>query len=160
VCHVNHGWRGADSDRDAAFVEAYCRSNGLPFLLRSGKTRIRGRSREHAAREARYRALRQAAASLGAAAIATAHTPADAAETLLLALLRGSSLSGLSGIRERRDDGVVRPMLSVPREAVLAFLQARGARFRIDASNSDLTLERNWVRRKLLPLLRKRCGPA
>jgi tRNA(Ile)-lysidine synthase len=160
VCHVNHGWRGAESRRDADFVEKYCRKRAIPFLLREGKISTRGRSREEAAREVRYRLLAEAAASIGAVGIVTAHNQDDSAETLLLALLRGRPLSGLSGIRERRDDSVFRPFLAVSRKTILAYLAARRIPFRRDSSNRDLSLDRNWVRRKLLPRLEARFGPA
>lgn len=156
--HVDHGWRGEASRRDAEFVSRECRRRNIPFLLLEGRPDSRGRSREAAAREFRYAALAGMAARFGAAAVVTAHTRNDAAETLLLALLRGRPLPGLSGIRERREDGVLRPMLGVSRDEVLSYLRSRETPYRRDASNGDETLDRNWIRRRVLPLLDRRLG--
>jgi len=158
VGHVDHGWRGERSAADARFVEAFCRRRGIAFHLARVDTSARGRSREDAAREARYRALSVMRDELGASAILTAHTRDDAAETILLAVLRGRPLSGLSGIRRKRDDGVCRPFLDVSRPAILAYLRAHRIPYRRDASNDELSFDRNWVRRRVLPLLRRRFG--
>ena len=158
VGHVDHGWRGAASRDDAEFVRRRCADLDVPFFLRAGRPDAAGRSREAAAREFRYSALREMAAEFGARGVVTAHTRDDAAETLLLALLRGRPLPGLSGIRESRDDGVLRPMLSVSRGAVLAYLRSRRVSYRRDASNADEALDRNWLRRRILPLLDRRLG--
>jgi tRNA(Ile)-lysidine synthase len=98
------------------------------------------------------------AREIGAAGVVTAHTQDDAAETLLLALLRGRPLEGLAGIRERRADGVFRPMLGVSRRSVLAYLRSRGVPHRRDSSNADLSFDRNWLRKKVVPLLSRRFG--
>ena len=158
--HVDHGWRGERSRRDAEFVEAWCRRRAIPFLLERLAPVPRGRSREDAARELRYRALAGMRERSGAAAVATAHTRDDAAETVILALLRGRPLSGIAGIRRRRGDGVVRPLLDVSRESVIAYLRERRIAYRRDATNDDPAYDRNWVRRRVLPLLERRFGPA
>lgn len=160
VGHVDHGWRGKEARRHAAFVGRFCGKRGIPFHLAEGKPDTKGRSREEAAREFRYARLRSIAAAIGAAGVVTAHTRDDSAETLLLALLRGRPLGGLAGIRERREDSVFRPLLGVPRHAVLAYLRSRAIAHREDSSNSDLSLDRNWVRRRLLPMLERRFGPS
>jgi len=161
VGHVNHGWRGEQSRGDAALVERFCRRRGVPFYLATlPAQRSRGVSKEAWARQARYSALHEIARREGADAIATAHTQDDAAETLLLALVRGRPLSGLSGIRERREDGVVRPLLSVSRGDLDRFRRQRGVPARRDRSNSDLSIERNWIRRRILPPLCRRFGPS
>jgi len=158
VGHVDHGWRGERSAADARFVEAFCRRRGIEFRLARVDASARGRSREDAAREARYRALSLMRDELGASAIVTAHTRDDAAETILLAMLRGRPLSGLSGIRRRREDGVHRPFLEVSRPAILAYLRAHRIAYRRDSTNDDPTFDRNWLRRRVVPLLRRRFG--
>ncbi len=77
---------------------------------------------------------------------------------MLLALLRGRPLGGLAGIRERRDDAVLRPFLGVSRQSVLRFLRSRRVPYRSDSSNRDVSLDRNWIRRKVLPSLARRFG--
>jgi tRNA(Ile)-lysidine synthase len=158
--HVDHGLRGEDARKDAELVERYCRKRAIPFFLRRVVARLRGRSREDAARRLRYAALAEMAREFGASAVATAHTRDDAAETLLLALLRGRPLEGLSGIRERRGDGVCRPLLALPRSALVAFARAGAIPYRRDKSNRDLSVDRNWIRHRTIPALARRFGGA
>lgn len=160
VGHVDHQWRGAASRRDARFLERFCRGIEVPFLLREGRPEAHGRSREAAARQLRYAALAGMADEFAARGVVTAHTRDDAAETLLLAMLRGRPLAGLSGIRPRRPDGVFRPMLAVTRAAVLAYLRRRRIPYRRDRSNDDESLDRNWIRKRVLPLLERRLDGA
>ncbi len=158
VGHVDHGWRGKESRSHAEFVERFCRRRGVVFHLAEGKPDSKGRSREAAARDFRYERLQAIARKTGAAGVVTAHTQDDAAETLLLALLRGRPPEGLAGIREHRPDGVFRPMLAVSRRSVLAFLRSRRIPHRRDSSNADLSFDRNWLRRRVVPLLARRFG--
>jgi tRNA(Ile)-lysidine synthase len=158
VGHVDHGWRGERSAADARFVESFCRRRGIEFRLARVEPPARGRSREDAAREARYRELSAMRDALGAAGIVTAHTRDDAAETTLLAVLRGRPLAGVSGIRRSRADGVYRPFLDVSRQEILAYLRQNRIPYRRDASNDDPAFDRNWIRRRVIPLLRRRFG--
>src|SRR5262249_25938397 len=112
------------------------------------------------AREFRYGRLGELAQKIGAAGVVTAHTQDDSAETLLLALLRGRPLSGLSGIRARRPDGVFRPFLGVSRRSILRYLRSSRVPYRAASSTADLSLDRNWIRRKFLPALSRRFGPS
>jgi tRNA(Ile)-lysidine synthase len=151
VGHVHHGWRGREADRDLAFVREHARRLDIPFHLRRrdarGEARALKLSPEAGARHARYAALREMAAEAGADLIATAHQRDDRLETHLLARERGAGLAGLAGPRRRRSDGVVRPLLEVSRREILAFLSERGLAHRRDASNGDLRLARNRIRR-------------
>lgn len=160
VGHVDHGWRAERSASDARFVESFCRKRGVEFHLARVPAPAKGRSREDAARELRYRALAEMRQSMGASGVVTAHTRDDAAVTLLLAVFRGRPLGGVSGIRRRRDDGVLRPLLDVSRGAVLAYLRRREIPYRRDATNEDVGFDRNWVRRRVMPLLTRRLGEA
>jgi len=156
VGHVHHGWRGEDADRDLAFVSEQARRLGLPFAARREDARAEARrlglSPEAAARHVRYRALAEIARETGSARIATAHQRDDAMESHRIALERRGGVRRLAGPRERRADGVVRPLLSVSREDILAFLAARSLPWRRDATNGDLRLDRNRVRRELAAL--------
>jgi len=82
--------------------------------------------------------------------IATAHHAGDALECFLLARERRAGIAGLAGPRVSRSDGVVRPLLEVPRRELLAFLSERGLSWRRDGSNGDLRLARNRIRREIL----------
>jgi tRNA(Ile)-lysidine synthase len=112
--------------------------------------RDEGRSIEDAAREARYRFLDEVASD--GALIATAHTADDAAETVLLNLLRGSGLAGARGMPARRGP-IVRPLLDTRRATLRAQLDAAGIAYRLDPTNADPAYLRNRVRHELLPLL-------
>ena len=163
LAHLHHGLRGADADADQAFVEALAARLGVPCVTgredvaaRAGEA---GESIEAAARRARYAFLDGAAASLGATRIATGHTADDQAETLLLRLLRGAGLQGLSAIRPQNGI-VIRPLLECGRADVETFLQAEGESWRDDASNADRGIPRNRVRHELMPVLRAIAGPS
>ena len=162
VGHVHHGWRGREADRDAEFVGGHARRLGLPFHFRAvdarGVARAAGLSREAAARQVRYEALRDIARAAGAARIATAHQASDRVESYLLARKRRGGVASLAGPRRLREDGVARPLLDVSRAEVEAFLSARGLSWRRDATNGDLSLARNRVRRELAALVAER-GP-
>jgi hypothetical protein len=97
----------------------------------------------------RYDALHEIAREASAERIATAHHEDDALESHLIARERRGSLASLAGPRERRGDGVVRPLLRVSRARILEFLAARAIGYRRDATNGDLRLTRNRVRREL-----------
>ena len=153
VAHLDHGLR-EDSADDATFVTDAADALGLPWETRrtdvAALARAEGRSIEDAGREARYRFLAEVAPK--GALIATAHTADDAAETVLLNLLRGSGLGGVRGIPSRRGD-IVRPLLLQRRAALRALLDAAGITYRLDPSNEDPAHLRNRVRGQLLPLL-------
>ena len=160
VGHVHHGWRGREADRDLAFVGEHARRLGLPCFFRRRDARTEARalrlSPEAGARHTRYAALAEMAARAGAERIVTAHQREDRLETYLLACERRAGLSGLAGVKRKRADGVVRPMLGVSRREILDFLKQRGIGHRRDSSNGDLRLSRNRIRRDLARLLAER----
>jgi tRNA(Ile)-lysidine synthase len=153
VAHLDHALRPESAD-DAAFVADAAAALGLPCESRrtdvAALARAEGRSTEDAAREARYRFLEDVAPY--GALIATAHTADDAAETVLLNLLRGSGLAGARGMPARRGR-IVRPLLGERRETLRALLDAAGIGYRLDPSNDDPAHLRNRVRHEVLPLL-------
>lgn len=151
AAHFNHGLRGAESDRDEAFVRDFCQGFGIPLFCGQGEVTPGNKGLEAAAREARYAYL---LALDPQAKIATAHTADDNAETFLMHLLRGTSLRGLGGIPPIRDR-IVRPLLSVTRKDVLSYLQELGLPHVEDSSNHTDRFLRNRLRRQVLPLLRR-----
>jgi tRNA(Ile)-lysidine synthase len=166
VAHFNHHLRGEESDADQAFVAALCERLGLEFHAGQAETPLSlagGDGLEAAARQARYEFLRRLAEQLGARYVATAHTADDQAETILLRVFRGTGLSGLAGIPERRALGpavtLVRPLLHTTREEVASYLQAIDQPYREDASNLDRQFMRNRIRHELLPLLKRDYAP-
>ena len=129
AAHYNHNLRGAESDRDAAFVAEWCAGQDIPCVIGAGdvahEARARGLGVEETARQMRYEFLRGAADAMGCGRIATAHSADDNLETLLLHLVRGAGLHGLAGIPPRRGV-VVRPLLTTSRAEIVAYLEANG----------------------------------
>ena len=161
AAHYNHQLRGGESDRDERFVRALCTQlGGIPLVVGrgdvAGAARETGRGIEETARELRYAFLRRAAVELGASVIATAHNADDNAETVLLHLIRGSGLRGLTGIPVVRGD-IVRPLLTTPRDKIELYNQMYGLSWVTDSSNRDEGFTRNRVRHQVLPLLNKIC---
>ncbi|MGE0452324.1 MAG: tRNA lysidine(34) synthetase TilS [Vicinamibacteria bacterium] len=161
AAHLDHGLR-EDSADDARFVADLCARRGVP--LRSGRADVRARARrdgrglEAAARAERHAFLSRVRREERAALVLLAHTRDDQAETVLLRLLRGAGSRGLGAMRVRAGR-LLRPLLGVSRAEVLAHVEARGLRFREDASNSDPAFARNRVRHELLPYLEARFNP-
>lgn len=158
AAHLNHGIRGGEADRDEAFVHRFCDAQGVRCLSRKLNIRAiaaarRGASLEETAREVRYQWLAEVARDQGAGKIATGHHRDDQAETVLMNLIRGSGIDGLKGILPLRSGLIVRPLLAVDREAILAFLQREGLIFREDATNRDTAFLRNRIRGELIPVL-------
>lgn len=157
AAHLEHGIRGAASERDAAFVRELCAELDIPFRMARVQAprlaSLRGKGQEEAARFARHRFLELVRAREDAAYIALAHHRDDQAETLLLHLTRGSGLTGLCGMAQA--DGVLlRPLLAESPETLRAYLRGRRQGWREDASNRDPKYARNYVRQELLPVLR------
>jgi tRNA(Ile)-lysidine synthase len=156
ACHVAHGIRGKAGEDDALFVAELSASLGIPFFLRQidvPTRRRKGESLEAAARRLRYGALLGLAEELGAGTrVATGHTLDDQAETVLLNLHRHAGRTR-GGIRERRTDGVVRPLLPFSRAELRAFLSSRGVPWREDETNADERLLRSRIRHRELPVL-------
>lgn len=166
VAHLNHGIRGAEADRDAAFVRRLCRRLRVRCITgRADVPRLArdtGISVEMAARDARYRFLSNVARAIHADAIVTAHNADDQAETVLLRLARGTSLHGLAGIPETGEHGgvrVVRPLLGTTRSEIVSFLKRRRQAWREDRSNRDPTYLRNFVRHEILPRMEEHINP-
>ena len=160
VAHLNHKIRGRAADEDAAFVGKLASRMRLPFAGASVNIPSLARrlkiSLEMAGRKARYEFFEKTALARGCNAVATAHTADDNAETILLMLIRGCGLQGLTGIAPSMQVGktnVIRPLLTVQRRAIENYLRERGIAWREDASNADPAFLRNRVRHELLPML-------
>ena len=149
AAHFNHHLRGAESDRDEAFVRSFCDRYDIPLHVGSGEVSPGKKGLEAAAREARYAFLRSLPGK-----IATAHTADDNAETVLLHLIRGTGLKGLGGITPVHGK-VIRPMLSVTRQEVEAFLEAWCLSHIEDSSNQTDAFLRNRIRHTVMPLLKE-----
>lgn len=157
AAHFNHRLRGAESDRDEAFVRDWCGAHDVPFVSGRGDVRAlaaeNGLSLEEAAREARYAFLREQKARLHCQWILTAHHADDSAETILLNLLRGTGLRGLCGIPQYRDD-LFRPFLQVSRETLAAYAAENRIPYVEDSTNALDDAARNVLRHQVLPVLK------
>ena len=140
AAHFNHHLRGAESDRDEAFVRQFCDRYEIPLTVGEGEIVPGKKGLEAAAREARYAFLRSLSGK-----IATAHTADDNAETVLMHLVRGTGLKGLGGISPVNGK-VIRPMLNVTRQQVEAFLREYCLSFVEDSSNGGDDFLRNRLR--------------
>ena len=149
AAHFNHHLRGEESNRDEAFVKAFCYRYDIPLHLGGGEVKPGKKGLEAAAREARYAFLRGLPGK-----IATAHTADDNAETVLLHLIRGTGLKGLGGITPVSGN-VIRPMLGITRQEVEEFLEEWCLRHIEDSSNAGDDFLRNRIRHKIMPLLKE-----
>ncbi|MBO5170625.1 MAG: tRNA lysidine(34) synthetase TilS [Oscillospiraceae bacterium] len=147
AAHFNHCLRGEESNRDARFVADFCAHYGIHLHMGSENVVPGEKGLEAAARDARYRFLRSLPGK-----VATAHTADDNAETVLMRLLRGTGLKGLGAIAPVSGN-VIRPMLSVTRREVEAFLEEYALAHIEDSSNGEDAFLRNRIRHRIMPLL-------
>lgn len=152
--HVHHGL-SRNADKWAAFCRALCRRWKVSLAVARVRVNKAGQGLEAAAREARYAAFDK----LDVDVIALAHNLDDQAETVLMNLLRGAGVRGAGGMRARSRFGektLARPLLGIPRSEIEAYARSHGLEWVEDESNADETLTRNFIRRRLGPLIATR----
>ena len=156
AAHCNFHLRGAESDRDEAFCESLCLQKNIPFHRIHFDTLTYAETHhvsvEMAARELRYGYFEQLRKDIGASGICVAHHRDDSVETVLLNLIRGTGLRGLTGIQPRKGY-ILRPLLCVSRQEIEQYLQVKGQSYVTDSTNLVAEVQRNVVRLKVLPLL-------
>lgn len=162
AAHFEHGIRGKASLDDAAFVRDFCKDASVPYYEGSADipkiAAERHVSIETAARDERYSFLSKISRKLGRIPVAVAHHMGDQAETVIMHLLRGSGIDGLSGISPRSmiyGIEVIRPLLCVSKGDILRFCEEAGLRPRHDETNDVPDCLRNSVRLELMPVLRE-----
>ena len=160
--HVNHMLRGEEACGDEEFVREFCRERDISFdCYRKDVAELakkEGQSLEEAGRRVRYECFAESAEKHGAAGLFIAHNRDDAAETVLFNLLRGASLSGLSGIKSisiQNGLEIFRPLLLLGRDEIEAYLREEGISFRTDSTNLGTDYTRNKIRHVLLPELER-----
>ena len=157
AAHCNFLLRGSESDRDESFCVDLCRQLGVELHRAHFATREYAEAHkvsvEMAARELRYNWFEQLRKDIGAVGICVAHHRDDSVETVLLNMIRGTGLRGLTGIQPR-NGYVLRPLLCVSRDEIEHFLAKRGQKYVIDSTNLETDVKRNKVRLQVLPLLR------
>ena len=160
AAHFNHHLRGAESDRDEAFVRDWCAGRDIPFVSGSGDVRglaeREGLSLEEAARTLRYTFLRREAEKLGQhIRIYTAHHADDNAETILFNLIRGTGVAGLTGMAYQQN-GIYRPLLDVTRAELADYAADHHIPHVEDATNADsAAAARNFLRLEVMPRLKQ-----
>ena len=156
AAHCNFRLRGDESNRDELFVKTLCETQDVKLHLIHFDTAeyasLHQVSIEMAARELRYHYFEQLRQDIGVSTICVAHHRDDAIETLLMNLLRGSGIHGLTGIRARNGH-IVRPLLCVSRQEIVDYLHSIDQEYVTDSTNLQPDVLRNKVRLQLLPLM-------
>lgn len=162
--HINHSMRGEESDGDEAYARGLAESMGAEFI--SFKYDVpaiaaaSGEGTEEAGRRLRYCAFERIRRKRGAARIAVAHNMNDQAETVMMRIMRGTGLRGLSGIDHVRADGIViRPLLDIERSEIETYCAENGLAPHIDSTNKQDIYTRNKIRLNLLPAMQRDFNP-
>jgi tRNA(Ile)-lysidine synthase len=163
IAHFNHEIRRETADKEAGFVRSLAKKLNIPFYVKNENVlhfkKINHLSLEEAARELRYKFFFDLAKKKGFSKIALGHHWDDNAEQVLMNLMRGSGLTGLSGIPAKRQNIIVRPLIHSSRDEIEEFIRKRDIRYVSDASNQDKQYLRNRVRHHLLPILNDSYNP-
>ena len=161
--HINHLLRGKDSDRDEQFSKAICDELKIPIHIFSKDVKLEAKkeksSLEVAGRKIRYKYFDKVLNKTKYSKLATAHNADDNAETVLLNLIKGTGIKGLSGIPLKRDK-IIRPILCLSKREILHYLEKNKFEYRIDQSNLSNEYERNFLRNDIIPLIQKNLNPA
>lgn len=166
VANCNFHLRGKESDGDSEMVGDWCKAHDVRLIRKDFDTesyaRDNGISIEMAARDLRYRWFAEVCEAEGCSALAVAHNANDNAETLLLNLLRGTGINGLSGMPESGripvpgysgDARLIRPLLGITRAEIEAYVKENGIPFREDSTNAETEYKRNKLRHLVFPVL-------
>lgn len=160
LAHVNHLFRGEDSDNDEFFSEDYARKNKLLFFSKRidvqkiAKEKVK--SFEEVGRDIRYSFFEEIKKKYKASTIATAHNKDDQIETFLFRLIRGTSLDGLEGIKSIESKNIIRPISEFYKEDILNYLDKNNIKYKIDRTNLENDYTRNSIRLDLIPFIEKR----
>ena len=155
AAHLNHNWRGKESELEKERCLAFCEENDITFI---SDTLAEGtKATELVAREMRYDFFKRCAEEFEADAILTAHTKSDNAETILYRIIKGTGLNGLEGIRELRDLAgykVIRPILNFSRKDIEEYCIKNELYPNNDSSNSNTKYARNNIRHNIMPAIK------
>lgn len=159
--HINHGLRGTESDADQKFCEKLCEQLNVKLFTETvdvnQESRQKNISTEEAARNLRYNVYGKIAKENNCTKVITAHNLNDNSETVLLNLLKGSGIKGLSGIPIQRGN-IIRPFLCVSRDEITGYCEQENLEYRIDSSNDSNDFERNFLRNEILTRIMERFG--
>ena len=157
IAHINYGLRGDDSDADCLLVQKLAQQYAIPLSVHT--TTVTPKANVEAKlRDIRYNFFETIRQEHGFDTIAIAHNQNDQAETLLMRLIRGSGLSGLSAMNMYTNH-IIRPLLHTSRADIMRYIEQEQLLFRIDASNTDPHFLRNRIRHHLIPYLENDFNP-
>ncbi len=160
--HLNHNLRGKEANIDEQFCKNLTAQKRIPFFSSSKNVKLFAKRKrmsiEEAGRELRYGELLKIAKSHNYTKIATAHNADDNAETVLLNLIKGTGIKGLSGIPERREK-IIRPILVLSKKEILDYLHNKKIKYRTDSSNIENEYQRNYLRNEIIPLIKNKLNP-
>ena len=162
VAHINHKIR-VEADEETKYVHKFCNQIGVDCYIKEVKVEEEAKKlkvgTEEAGRNIRYEFFEEVAKKVGANKIATAHNSNDNAETVLMNIIRGSSVSGLKGIEEVRDGKYIRPLIECERSMIENYCNELKLNPKYDKSNNENIYTRNKIRNLLIPYLQKEFNP-
>ncbi len=157
IAHINHQLRDEEADRDELFVKKLAEDSEIPFYCKKIDVKslaiTNKLSCEEAGRIVRYDFFKELKDTLKADKIATAHNKNDNIETVLMRIMRGTDIKGLSGIPTHNNRDVVRPILCLKRSEIEEYLNCKGLDFVTDSTNLEDKFSRNKVRHNLIPVI-------
>ena len=162
VAHINHSIR-EEADAETEYVKEFCKKIDVEFFAKKVKVEEIAKElkmgTEEAGRNIRYEFFEEVAHKVGANKIATAHNLNDNAETVLMNIMRGTSVSGLKGIDKVRDGKYIRPIIECSRAEIEDYCKEKNLNPRYDKSNNENIYTRNKIRNLLIPFLQKEFNP-
>ena len=159
IAHVNYGLRDKASDLDEVFVRKLAAKYELPLSVLIAKKRQYSGNLESNLRKIRYDYFEELRLEIGFDNVAVAHNQDDQAETVLMRIIRGSGLNGLSAMKAKSVK-IIRPLLGTSKGDILAYVKENKLKYRTDKSNADIKFLRNSIRHGLLPYLEKNFNPS
>ena len=157
--YIDHGLRPKETGKEADFCRGFCKERGINFIEESVNVKEHaeegGINLQEAARELRYQKLGEISARLGTEYIALGHNADDQAETVLMRLLKGAGMKGLTGIPPVRDR-IIRPLIETERSAIEGHLKHNSISYMVDSSNLKEKYFRNWLRLTLMSEIKKK----
>lgn len=163
VAHLNHMFRGEESQADASFVQTVCQQWGIPCSIEErdvpAYAKATGLTSQVAARRVRFQFFAEVLTKVEGQRIALAHHADDQAETILMNLFRGAGLKGLSGMSPLREKLFIRPLLHVRKKEIEQYCAVENLSYRTDSSNLKTVYRRNKLRHQLIPTLEREYAP-
>ena len=162
VAHVNHMIR-EEADSETEYVKSFCKKLGIECFIKKidilKQAEEQKKGTEETGRHARYEFFNEILEKTSSNKIATAHNNNDKVETILMNILRGSSISGLKGIEPIRDNKYIRPLIEIQRSEIEEYCRINNLNPKIDKSNEENIYTRNKIRNVVIPYINKEFNP-